>query len=666
MTHTGATNLYETNESNNVSAATITIRDNDTNGRTGVLQFSAVSYTVVESNSVATITVTRIGGTTGLLGVTLLTTNGTATPNADYVPTNVTLMWADGEAGPKIMNIPIINDTNVEGNETVILLLSNPTGGAMLGSPSTGTLTIFDDDRPGCNDPDDPDRDCWTTSQECAYGTDPYVPDSYHPADISPPDHEISTREALAYGGAWLRGEIWPVGPNPIPEAFATNGGAIWQRGGCYRFDAAIWPPWVPGCALVRPTHSGGPCYSPGTNTVSCKVSYPDGRRLLSLLWCPVLPAGWTLFGASGDGEPQVGSGKILFTGQLTNNPIMFSYLADVPSSASGPQQLAGVVEYQLEGEINPSTVRATPDPLTFRTHHSADYRDPRSVIDASEANRVLAYWRAGAYRCESAGFDGYAPGTGDCTCPRHSADYRLPYREIDGPEVSRVLAYWRAGCYRCEPAGFDGYAPGCAAAGAAVAGALPPPVDAQSTVVEHGPVWPIGDSRLVVTNRFIYSGRLLSLLWQPQLGPGCTVQSVSGDGNPELVRGEIVWTGATLPPSPIQFIYTLDMPTGECRKEVQAEATFYFDGDVNPTTASAQPNRLALSLVTLAEPLRLENGRFQMTLRGGAACPAVVEASTNLINWTAIATNNLDAEGLWRFIDAEAVSYPHRFYRAK
>ncbi|MBI4658043.1 MAG: hypothetical protein HY735_04190 [Verrucomicrobia bacterium] len=40
--------------------------------------------------------------------------------------------------------------------------------------------------------------------------------------------------------------------------------------------------------------------------------------------------------------------------------------------------------------------------------YHSADYQDPRSEIDDSEMNRVLAYWRAGAYHIDSQGLDGF------------------------------------------------------------------------------------------------------------------------------------------------------------------------------------------------------------------------------------------------------------------
>jgi hypothetical protein len=117
----------------------------DAPGQAGMLHFSATTYGVVENQGTATITVTRTGGSTGSVSVHYATSDGTATAGSDYTATAGTLTFADGETS-KTFAVPIINDTAVENKETVILTLSNPTGGAALDSPATATLTIDSDD----------------------------------------------------------------------------------------------------------------------------------------------------------------------------------------------------------------------------------------------------------------------------------------------------------------------------------------------------------------------------------------------------------------------------------------------------------------------------------------------------------------------------------------
>ena len=129
------------------STAVLTITDNDGGG--GSLQFSAATYSVAENVANATITVTRIGGSAGAVGVSFATSNGTATAGSDYTAVTQTVNFANGDTANKTVNIPIINDTTAEANETVNLTLSNPTGGATLGSPSTAVLTITDNDGGG-------------------------------------------------------------------------------------------------------------------------------------------------------------------------------------------------------------------------------------------------------------------------------------------------------------------------------------------------------------------------------------------------------------------------------------------------------------------------------------------------------------------------------------
>jgi RHS repeat-associated protein len=110
----------------------------------GAFQFTG-NYVVQENAGVATIQVNRVGGSTGAVTVNFATSNGTAIADQDYTPASGTLTFASGETS-KSFTVSITNDTLVEGNETINLTLSSPTGGATLGSPSTATLTIVDDD----------------------------------------------------------------------------------------------------------------------------------------------------------------------------------------------------------------------------------------------------------------------------------------------------------------------------------------------------------------------------------------------------------------------------------------------------------------------------------------------------------------------------------------
>ncbi len=120
----------------------------------GALQFSAAAYSHSENGGSATITVTRIGGGSGAVGVTYATGSGTATAGSDYTAASGTLNWADCDTASKMFIVPILDDCIYEGSEVLNLVLSSPSGGAILGTPSTAVLTIVDDETAaGCLPP---------------------------------------------------------------------------------------------------------------------------------------------------------------------------------------------------------------------------------------------------------------------------------------------------------------------------------------------------------------------------------------------------------------------------------------------------------------------------------------------------------------------------------
>src|SRR6185295_17502168 len=69
---------------------------------------------------------------------------GLASSRCDFTTATATLRFAAGETS-KTFNVLISQDNDVEGPETLSLTLSNPTGGAVFGVPSTAVLSITDD-----------------------------------------------------------------------------------------------------------------------------------------------------------------------------------------------------------------------------------------------------------------------------------------------------------------------------------------------------------------------------------------------------------------------------------------------------------------------------------------------------------------------------------------
>ncbi len=125
------------------SSTTATVQLTVTSG--GALAFSVANYAVNEQDGAATITVLRGGDTTQSVTVNYATTSTDATADSDYTAMSGTLVFAVGVTS-RTFTVPVLDDTISEPTETITLTLSVPTTGAILGSPSTATLTISDND----------------------------------------------------------------------------------------------------------------------------------------------------------------------------------------------------------------------------------------------------------------------------------------------------------------------------------------------------------------------------------------------------------------------------------------------------------------------------------------------------------------------------------------
>lgn len=132
-----------------------------TSSATSLIQFATSQFASDEAGGHVDFTVIRTGNTSGAATVNYSTFDQSVTDHAsqksDYEIALGTLNFAPGETA-KTFRILLVDDKFVEGDETIDLYLSNPTGtGVGLGSPSTAAVTILNNDTsaPSTNPIDD-------------------------------------------------------------------------------------------------------------------------------------------------------------------------------------------------------------------------------------------------------------------------------------------------------------------------------------------------------------------------------------------------------------------------------------------------------------------------------------------------------------------------------
>jgi hypothetical protein len=128
------------------AAAEITIQDDDT-----AVELASAAVAVGESAGAVGIPVIRRGDIRNPVTVRIGSMDGTAESGFDYLPVACMLEFAAGETN-KIATIAVLEDPWGEPDETLQLVLSSPSGGALLGAIRAMTITVTDNDRPGSID----------------------------------------------------------------------------------------------------------------------------------------------------------------------------------------------------------------------------------------------------------------------------------------------------------------------------------------------------------------------------------------------------------------------------------------------------------------------------------------------------------------------------------
>jgi hypothetical protein len=153
-------------------------------------RWNAVSGTVTENGGPLTFDVLRIGPDTDEVSAQWSVTGGTATATDDFTEISGQVDFASGESS-KQLTISLVDDSLVEGDETLTLTLAPLTAGWRIHGPVEASVTIIDDedtDNDGLEDSwelnyfssialydgdDDPDNDSNKNHREFSDGTDP-------------------------------------------------------------------------------------------------------------------------------------------------------------------------------------------------------------------------------------------------------------------------------------------------------------------------------------------------------------------------------------------------------------------------------------------------------------------------------------------------------------
>lgn len=115
-------------------------------GTPGTIDIGTDNYAALEGDGFITVAVQRNNGSVGIVTVDYQTFAGSAVPGVDYTDVMGTLTWQHADDADKYVKIPITNNFGQDPTRDLTIVLSNPTGGAVLGD-DTATCDILDDDK---------------------------------------------------------------------------------------------------------------------------------------------------------------------------------------------------------------------------------------------------------------------------------------------------------------------------------------------------------------------------------------------------------------------------------------------------------------------------------------------------------------------------------------
>ncbi len=142
--------------------------------------------------------------------------------------------------------------------------------------------------------------------------------------------------------------------------------------------------------------------------------------------------------------------------------------IVQIPETLPNNSQISitGISAEGADVQALPKNVAITTGNITvsnnFSNFHSAD-TSKDWTISLSEVLRVVQFFNAREFHCDSGTEDGYAPFAGNKTCTPHNLDYYPQDWKITLNELLRLIQFFNfpGGSYHPDNNGEDKYAPG-------------------------------------------------------------------------------------------------------------------------------------------------------------------------------------------------------------
>jgi large repetitive protein len=112
----------------------------------GRFRLTFAEYSAGEEDGSLAVTVERTEGSVGSVSVRIRSVDLGAQAPSDYQALDEILTWEEGDTTARTVNVALIDDDLIEGDETFTVELLEPTGGADIGTPGISSATIIDND----------------------------------------------------------------------------------------------------------------------------------------------------------------------------------------------------------------------------------------------------------------------------------------------------------------------------------------------------------------------------------------------------------------------------------------------------------------------------------------------------------------------------------------